>query len=262
MDGRKLKSITILILALVNLSFAGILISEWAQSRGVEAKEREELAGVLAASGIEISAEAIPAFQTARVCEVTRDYEREQALTAALIGEAEPEEQGGGIVYYENTSGWARFRSSGELEAVIFDKSGLSATTRASTLVASLLDTAGESIAVLDGDLVCVCGGLSVYNCVMTAVAADEGIMLEGRRLTGVPNVNGAESTVSPYTALIAFLSHASEGGSVVKRVDRLELGYLSLYAASAMTLEPVWRIETDGGSVYVSAMDGRIMQP
>ena len=259
MDGRRIKTIVILILLTVNIFFAGILIAERAQSRGMEAREREELAEVMRASGIEIPPELIPRAKAASRCSVVRDAAMEKAFAASLIGEAEPVDQGGGIVSYETGRGRATFRSGGEMDAVIYDKSALSASTRAGDYVASLLGRSGFELE--DGKLVCSVGGARVFNCVLTATAADEGIVVEGRRLTGDP-VEGEAGSVSAYTALMIYLRAVSEDGSVVQQVLGVTQGFVFEYAASAGSLEPVWRITSDGGEVYISAVDGEIIRP
>ena len=260
MDGRRIKTLVILILLTVNLFFGGILIAQKAQSRGMEAREREELAQVMSAAGIELTPDLIPRAKAVKRCSVGRDASLERAFAAALIGEAEPVEQGGGIVSYENENGRATFRSGGEVEAVIYDKSALSASTRAADYVAGLLSKLGFEAG--EGTLVCSVGGLRVFNCVLTATAADEGIVVDGRRLTASPSESEEVSSVSACTALLAYLRAVSADGSVVQQIVSVEQGYVFEYAASAGSLEPVWRITSDGGEVYISAVDGEIIRP
>lgn len=260
MDGKRIKTLVIIILAVVNLFFAGIIVSERAESRGMEARERGELVSVFAQSGIELDPDLIPEPRTVKRCTVARDSAGERSFVAALIGDAEPVEQGGGIVSYENERGWARLRSGGETEAVIYDKSALSASTKAVEYTAELL--AGTEFVLSDGVLMARYGDTDVCNCILTATAADEGVRIEGRRLTGAPVEDGTESSVSAYTALIAFLRHISEDGSVVRQICGVGQCCLYQYSASGGTLEPAWRIDTDGGTVYVSAADARILEP
>jgi hypothetical protein len=260
MDGRRIKTLVILILLIVNLFFGGILIAQRAQSRGMEAREREELAQVMSAAGIELPPDLIPGAKAVKRCSVSRDAALERAFAAALIGEAEPVEQGGGIVSYENENGRATFRSGGEVEAVIYDKSPLSASTRAADYVADQLSGLGFEAG--EGSLVSSVGGMRVFNCVLTATAADEGIVVEGRRLTASPAESEEAASVSPYTALMAYLRAVSADGSVVRQIVSVEQGYVFEYSPSAGTLEPVWRVESDGGAVYISAVDAEIIRP
>jgi hypothetical protein len=260
MDGRRIKTLVILILLIVNLFFGGILIAQRAQSRGMEAREREELAQVMSAAGIELPPDLIPGAKAVKRCSVSRDAALERAFASALIGEAEPVEQGGGIVSYENENGRATFRSGGEVEAVIYDKSPLSASTRAADYVADQLSGLGFEAG--EGSLVSSVGGMRVFNCVLTATAADEGIVVEGRRLTASPAESEEAASVSPYTALMAYLRAVSADGSVVRQIVSVEQGYVFEYSPSAGTLEPVWRVESDGGAVYISAVDAEIIRP
>lgn len=260
MDGRRLKTIVILILAAVNLFFLGIIISERLQSRGMESREKEEMASVLRNSGIELSQDSIPDGKALERCNIVRDGSQEKNFAIALIGDTEPEEQGGGIVFYESELGWARFRAGGDLEAVIYDKSGLPALTDAIDYVASLLS--GLDMKISDGVLQSSWNGTEVFNCTLTAKVSDDGIHIEGKRLSGTPGGTGETSEVSSYTALMVFLRRTISDGTVVNKVYEVSQGYVSLYSASAGTLEPVWQIETDGGTVYVSAMDGRVVEP
>lgn len=260
MDGRRIKTLVILILLIVNLFFGGILIAQRAQLRGMEAREREELAEVMSAAGIELPPDIIPRAKAVRRCSVSRDASLELAFAEALIGEAAPVEQGGGIVSYENENGRATFRSGGEVEAVIYDKSALSASTRASDYVAGLLS--GLGFEAKGSSLVSSVGGLRVFNCVLTATAADEGVVIEGRRVTAAPSEGEEAASVSPYTALMAYLRAVSADGSVVRQIAAVEQGYVFEYSASAGTLEPVWMIESDGGEVYISAVDAEIIRP
>ena len=260
MDGRRIKTLVILILLTVNLFFGGILVMQRAQSRGMEAREREELSRVMGAAGIELPPDVIPRAKAMKRCSVVRDASLERAFAAALIGEAEPVEQGGGIVSYENANGRATFRSGGEIEAVIYDKSALSASTRAADYVAGLLGRSGFEAE--NGALVSSVGGMRVFNCVLTATAADEGIVVEGRRLTGNPSEAEETASVSAYTALMAYLRGVTEDGSVVKQIIGVEQGFIFAYSASSGALEPVWRIESDGGTVYISAVNAGIIRP
>lgn len=258
MDGRKIKTIVIIILLVVNLAFGGILISEKISEAGKASRERDEIVSVFAASGIDMSPSSIPADTSLPMLELARDAQRDGVLAKALIGSAQGNDQGGGIVLYENSAGWLRLRGGGELEAVVYGVTDAGSPVDAA---GSIFAIAGEKVLPDETGLVfCTDEGTRIFNCTVTPLYTDDGLELRGRRLLGPGVSAGKNSTVTSFTALMAFLAHIKDSGSIITRVESVEQGYFMNASASLGTLEPVWRIGTDGGGFFISAMDSRVI--
>ena len=248
MDTGKLKSAAIIILLCVNLAFGGILIFDGVSNAGAEARERAQLTDIFAENGIEISPGTIPRRCRLQTHGVVRSKAGEAELVSLLIGQAEEQDQGGNIYYYENAPGWVRFRSSGSFEACLYDDARSEG---------ELLTAVGAAPSGFDGRYAYYCGKYEIFNCGAEAERTDEGMTLSGRRLMGEPGPGRAGEYLSMSTVLMRFLERVIGEGIVCTRIDDISPGYMMSVTAASAELRPVWRISADSGVYCIWADSG-----
>ena len=76
----RVKTIIIIILAVLNVCFAVMIVSNVYDAARVQNREREEMSEFFAASGIELPPEIVPTSGTAYRYSVVRDTQQEQRL--------------------------------------------------------------------------------------------------------------------------------------------------------------------------------------
>lgn len=248
MDTGKLKSAAIIILLCVNLAFGGILIFDGINNAGAAARERGQLTEIMEKNGIEISPGIIPGRCELEAHSVVRSKSGEAELVSVLIGQAEEQDQGGNIYYYENAYGWVRFRSSGSFEACLYDDARSDG---------ELLTAVGAAPSGFDGGYTYFYGKNEIFNCRASVERGDEGIMISGRRLMGEPGQGHAGEYPSMSTVLIRFLEHIVDEGIVCTRIDDISPGYMMSVSAVSAELRPVWRISADSGAYCIWADSG-----
>ena len=251
MDTGRLKTIVILILLCVNLAFGGILLSERLGAAEGNAQTRSELRSVLAGLGITVTDDQIPAGGTMFRRSVPRLRETEDRLVTALLGDAEGQDQGGNIWYYENANGWAWCRGGGSFEIMMLAGGG------------SLEDQMekGGLHARREGEkYVCLLGSEQVFNCRFTITQRAGGIYLSGRCLLGEPEAGESVDCSDVATLLLGFCDRIRDAGGVFSRVEEIRDGYVLNVTASGMELVPVWQMATDGGTWYLDLAAGRLV--
>lgn len=261
MDRARLKTIIILILALVNLFLLGAI--GWRASEERSARERTllELTERFAGDQITLTARLPerlpPAGQT-----LVRSAEREDALAEALLGDCTPEDLGGGIYRYSSAAGQGMFRSSGSFEITGTLGSGdaeefcreLCKAFGYQDFSLALEDSTGEGSALYYHD------SLPVVNAAITFRISDG--VLTAVRGTLLPQLSAGEETSSmtAVTALTRFLEDCRATGEVVSAVTDIALCYeLQSTASSPMTLSPAWRITADTGDFFVNCATGKV---
>lgn len=251
MEAGKLKTIVILILLCVNLAFGGILLSERMDTAVGAAQSRSELAEVMARLGIELDPEIIPADVSSVQYSVSRDPEAEEKLVAALLGEADGQDQGGNIRFYENENGWARFRSGGSFE--------ISLAVAGSSLDSRLRES-GLSVVRDEESYVCTTGDARIFNCRFNLSQRAGGIYVSGRFLPGTPEPEETAEKGDVGTLLLRFHDRMQDAGGIYTRIEEIMPGYVLNVSASSMELTPVWRITTDGGVWYLDVCAVRLL--
>lgn len=264
----RVKTIVIIILAVLNACFAVMIVFDFYDAARVQNREREEMSEFFAANGISLPPEIIPASGTAHRYSVGRDTQQEQRLVTQLLGAAQAAEQGGGITLYENENGSALFRSNGEFEIRI---NRLDDSLGAGRTLEALLEQMDISYSDRDAAMeehgdsrsisyFCTWNGKELLNCRVTLrIYAGGRAILSGRRLHGSPQREGDTDSLEVNTVLVRFLDEIRTGGHVCNGVTQIELAYQMNASSSGMQLEPVWRIATDGGEYRVSAVTGRL---
>lgn len=259
MDRARLKTIIILILALVNLFLLGAI--GWRASEERSARERtlleltERFAGEQVALTARLPDSLPPAGQT-----LVRSAERESSLATALLGACTPEDLGGGIYRYSTAAGEGTFRSSGS-----FEVTGTLGSGEAEEFCRQLCKEFGYQDFSMapegdEGTALYYHDSLPVVNAAITFHIADG--VLTAVRGTLLPQLSAGEDTSSmtAVTALTRFLEDCRTTGEVVSAVTDITLCYeLQSTASSPMTLSPAWRITADTGDFFVSCATGKV---
>ncbi len=251
MDTGRLKTIGILILLCVNLAFGGILLTERLDSAEGAAHTRTELVEVMAGLGIQVLADQIPAALDLPICTISRDRELEDRLVWSLLGETEGRDQGGNIRYYENERGWAWCRGGGNFEIMVLSGGG--------SLEAQLSE--GGIRAQREGEAyVCMVRDAEVFNCRFFLSQRSGGIYISGRCILGEPVPGETPECTDPATLLLHFYDLIRDAGGVFSRIEELRTGYVLSVSTAGTVLDPVWRMETDGGVWYLDLRENRLI--
>jgi hypothetical protein len=268
-EAGKIKNIIIIILAALNLSFLAVIVLDLNETRYAEIREKTELVSFFDANGIYIDADVIPGEVTAGNFYLTRDLSQEKNIINVLLGQAEPQDQGGNIFYYENENGSAFFRNNGEFE---INFAHLDDTEGAQKTAASLLKKINISYDDTDsyteehGDsrsisMLCTWQNVPIANCRLTlTIFAGGSAQLAGKRPVGTPQRMGDCDMLGINTMLIRFLDEIKSGGYVCDRIEDVDLCYIMRSFPSEASLEPVWQIVTNGGTYRVSVGSGELL--
>ena len=269
MDIRRLKNIAIIILAALNLCFAALIFMNRCDDARISGREKSELSELFAKNGIELGQNEIPQGVEAWNWTVARNLNAEAETVKKLLGEAEQEDQGGNIFYYENENGWATFRNNGEFEIYfnhLDDAKGAENTARELLGGMGMEFSTSGAVTEEHGDsrsisFVCTWNGKSVLNCCVRLTLYSGGsASISGRRLNGEPQKNGDALKLDVNTMLIGFLDDIRSSGLVCNRIEAIELCYMMGSSATENTLEPIWQIRTDGGEYRISVQTGELL--
>lgn len=252
MDSGRLKTAAILILLAVNLAFGWILLNQRKNEADLQAQTRRELVRVLADSGIQLEESAIPRDFSMRAYTLERDSALETGLVRAFLGEAQGQDMGGNIHYYENENGRASFRSSGDFE--------LTVTLPGASIEKRLVDN-GLSLDREGDEYVCLLEGERVFNCRIRLAALEDGsYRIYGRCMLGALRGERNVELLGAATLLLRFQVQAEETGRVFTHIRAITPGYLLRSSLPDSELAPVWCVETDGGVWYVSVETGQLL--
>jgi hypothetical protein len=253
MEVGKLKTVAIILLALVNLSFAAIIVSNRIKTANIQADERAGLVSALDRLGIEISEDAIPGDAQLYEYAIARETNAEALIAASLLGRSEAKDLGGNIYVYETSKGRAQFRGSGNFDINL--KYDSLKTSDIITLIAS------EAEAETDSKYICTYQGIPVFNCRIEIAKTDGETLISGSRLPGTLQNETISSALSMAAILLRFVENIKTEGIVVRSIEQITKGYLLSDTAAELKLRPVWQIVTDGGTYYMDAVEGALIK-
>lgn len=257
MERSRLKSIILMILALLNLFLLGSMGIRMVQERNSRAGIAAELTELFAADGVRLASGDIPAELPPSGRVPIRSTEEEETMAAFFLGEKlTATDEGGGIYLCQSDGGQALFRSGGAFE-ILLRSPGEDAETFCRSFCKTfgyedlrfdLSDGTGTAAAVrvLDGYPVVGAGvSFRVENGRLTAVS---GVLIPSEYTAS----DGGSMTAA--TALTRFLEDRRTSGSVVSSVSDIYLCYeLQNTTATPMALAPSWCIVTNTGNYYVN---------
>ena len=254
MEVGKLKTVAIILLILVNISFASIWVYNSISKADIRAKEKSAIINVLKNLGVEITSEAVPADEKLYKYTIIRDLEAEAQLAAKFLGETSAEEMGGNIYYYESDKGKAQFRSSGNFEITLYDPELSRENITDLLAAAAFSDT--------DGTFLSTYNKHQVFNCRISIEKLESGeTIISGIRLPGLPEKETTVESLSAATILLRFMEEINTEGIIIKKIERMYSGYKMAASLSSLELEPVWRIDTDSGTYYMDTTQGVLLR-
>lgn len=268
MNTKKLKTIIIIILLLVDIAFGALIISDRTAERRHQSRTLSDLVEVMDKNGIAFIPESIPEVSDLYVLKCTRDISSEAVIASSLIGECSAQDLGGGLYSYENANGSVRFRSNGEFEAALIPSRDAPREDIVSDAL-SVLDRAGIPVnqrysSFENGSVsfACTADGTEVFGCSVTlSYSSGRLSSVSGTRPTGSPQYRTADPLISAPTALVRFLSLMSSGGYICTRIENMDICYfMSVSTSGLCTLSPVWQIYTDAGLFYINAVTGALV--
>ena len=262
MKTSRIKSIVIVILALVNVFLLILLFGRQHQQRSSYERSVEQLSVLLADNGIAFDTALLPEEAPLPAAELTRDGGAEDAFARSLLGDASRSESGGGIVTYENGAGFLQFRSNGTVDgeadcpakdpAAFADGllSPLGYLTDASAVSA---DGSGTVTAMREAE------GAPIFNAPLTFTFEKNVLVsVSGSFLPSVTLTKSADG-MDAISALVRFLDYRNTNGLVCTQIAYLESGYLLQSAAASPKLIPAWHVTTDVSNYYVNSVTGEI---
>ena len=269
----KIKTIIILILLLLNLFLLALVGVIQMRSAQYEAAALSEAAAVLELNSIQVAASSLPSSMTLSAAAVSRDYQQETVMAAAILGEElETRSTGGGLRLYESAFGSISFRSGGEFSMSFTDPPAPPEGGSRLDQVQALLDRMGLSVWRLSetGDTVTAVqslDGAPVFSAGIAgaglAFAYDgEGrlISVTGRLALGRAAAEpGGQEPLTVPTILISFFNFIMDSGDACHCVYEVTAIYRAAFLSDPVRLTPAWLITTDIGDYYVDAYSAEV---
>ena len=269
MDGKKLKNIVIIILALVNLFLLSIVLLDRGEARARQSELRENTlsymrrSGVTPGSQLELELDIPGQFSARR--DVTLEFEAAQNL----LGEVELAEPGGSVRVYSGEFGNATFWGGGNFELHFTDGPAESLDLEKQTreLLFKLGMYASREVLVTDDGnggktvtALCTVNSLPVWRAEISVSFLDGyAVSITGYRPFDTVSAPDVSESLDPVSIITRFLEYARTEGLEPGEILELEPGYDVTETASGESyFDPVWRVSTDIGDFYLSGLTGR----
>jgi len=263
METHRLKSIIILTLLLMNVFLLGTLGIRQAQQAAARRQAPAELVKLFAAEGVTLSESAVTFDPPPQALTLERDSGAEKTAAAVFLGdELTAADEGGGILTYTSALGRAVFRASGAFEIV--GELGKTPADLVRRFCRSYeceapdewLDASGSGSVTVNR----LCRGYPVEGGTVTFLSENNVLRsVSGTFLPLHSTAAQGESLLTASTALTAFLEARRTSGAVVSAVKGLSPCYELQNTASALTLTPLWRVDTDAVDYYVNCVTGAV---
>lgn len=270
METSKLKNIFILILLGLNIFLVILCFLDRDASAQADEAALQAVEEILSANGIALDRGVDLTIQAPPVYTVRRNMELEKDKLSKLLGQTSADDLGGNIIYYGSASGQASARGTGELDVLltsgsvsrgrepvktaekVLGKLGMDAVTE----YASVSGSAGSTTVSIPYAY----EGFTVYNSRMDLTfGASELLMITGTRLFDEETSADSQQACDSYSALMYFLASVRDTGYVCSELRDMDVGYfMSVTVSGECTLTPVWRFDTDTGSIYINSLTGR----
>lgn len=264
MNTSKLKNIILIVLVLLNAFLLSMLLSDRAETRRGRESAAQTLRDIMAERGVTLSGDVELELRAPAGCTVVRDMDDEKKLMRSLLGDCSQEDQGGHIYFYPGKRGQASLRGTGEMD-LLFEGLGADTMGNAEKTLKKLFKKAGWEINT-DGfessaEFYCTWDGFTVYNAKLSVDLSGQSIQLiSGTRVFDRAAEVSDAQRMDCTSALMRFLGVMEEEGYVCSRIESVQAGYImSVTMPGECSLRPVWRVDTDTGSVYINAVSGII---
>ncbi len=256
MEWSKVKTILIVLLAVVNLLLGLNIAGQISAQRREETAALQSALTLLRKAGMQFDEQLF--FDMPRAPAVltgARSAAREGAVADALLGSHTVEEAGGGISIYTSRAGRVVFRSGGFFEAELND-----GTTAGRLLDAVLKSSAvrGVSAQTTESDGAAsaqlLVGGCPVAGAGLECRDTELGASASGRWYFGEEPQNAAD-TASRTEMAVALLGLEHEG---LLEITGLRMVYGQEAALSGVRFVPLWQIDTKNGQILLSSATRR----
>jgi len=266
----RIKTIAIATLLLINGFLGALIIIGTAADARIERQAIENACAVLLNGGITIEPDAIITKGSIRTMRTVREYEAEEMIAQAVLGETTMTDRGV-IRLYENAQrGTADFYSAGDFEISLYDgvitkENGTMRTVQgllrdmgfeASTQVVSLWQES-ETVTIIGAY-----EGVSIFNCTTEFIFIGDSLRtIRGRFVTGVEPVEDGAEIMQAGTALLGFLAWVRSGNAECTHIDRVEAGYHHGVSGSygEGVLTPAWLVTVDSERYIIDDITGDI---
>lgn len=263
----KLKNLILLILALATAFLLALVVPLRLSQTHTEQRLHEQLRQLFAASNIQLAVQQLPQSRQLCIVEAGGTQSAASAAATALLGQSVllEEDSTRYTLHYTSASGTCSFAPDGSFAATL---TGLTASGTPLAHANDLLRRMGytpaslESTPRTDGgtDVIATQSVLNapVLGDLLTLSYDASGALtsITGRFFPAAELLRVGDSvSCSCADALVALLAQRDTLGWVGGSVTSVAQGFRRADSASAARLTPVWRINTDAGSFYVSAI-------
>ncbi len=261
MEWKQVRRWLLLMLLVVDVFLAGNLIRQVEINRQSERQALLDAVTVAQRRGISLDSAALLDLPVElNGYTAARNDGLEQAAADALLGEGcLPESLGGGISIYQNDRGRLSFRRGGAVELDLLWH-GAAPDAEGCYALLSPAGLAGEETLIRQDQggltLTQYHQGVPVVNGELTLRLNDGMLQLRGRWLLVQEQMTTAHRSLSRAQLTLA-LCGLLEAGETPAWVSVSAGYYLQGEAANALTLTPVWVVETDHGRLFLSCITG-----
>lgn len=263
MKTSRLKNITIVILALVNVCLLALLSLRRGQERVARERTVSQLVALYEANGVSLSPSVISEDARLSAIEPARSLEEESAFARAILGVCSADDVGGGIYRYASGAGQCLLRASGAVDAALDRRVEDPAAFCADLCADYGYETVESSLADGSGSVRIVrrLSGGEVFNAELELLFAQNRLLsVTGAFLPAADSVQGGGEGINAVTALVRFLDYSNASGEVCTAILDERSGYLLQSTASAsLRLIPVWCITTDVNRYFVNFGNGEV---
>ena len=273
MEWSRIKTIILIILAILNGSLLFFLMQRELQNQSAQREARQNAILFLRENGVSVEDETIPQEMTLLPQTVEWDREQEREAAAVLLGGEVQEQAWSDEIYrYYNETGSIQFHRDGTFQGEFveeaFQLEGQDAAAY-SLQVLEILGIQGESLSVQadsgeEDAVTVVCRQLwnqvPVFNHLITLTFREDSLSaVEGRRLTGEPALDTGQKPISIPTALFQFYHGMVALGDVCSRIESITPGYVTSAGTGPSALTPVWYIATDTRNYRLDTLTGEL---
>jgi len=256
MERHRLKSVMILILALLNLFLAVYLVRLRAVAAAAERLSEQQLSALFEAGGIALSPSAVSRKPLPPGCSLERDEALGDSLASFFLpAEAEERREEDGTRVWTDGGVTVRLTASGTFSVTGLTACGPSSCRRFCRQFGYRQPAGSGSCTVqaLYNHLeVCNCQAAFIFD--GDAWRSASGTLIPRRTVPFSRDVQ----LLSASAALSAFLSYRLEKRAVVSAVTGVDQCCV-LRNGEEAALEPAWRILTDTVDYYVNGVDGTV---
>jgi hypothetical protein len=266
MSAGKMKNLVLVALVLINVFLLAFYSAGRAGELTLRRQKIEDICDIMENYGIALRPSAIGPDTRLSGAVTSRDAGEEDAIVAAVLGNAE-KTTSGNLSRYVSGAGEASFNARGEF--VIDVRPGAIPAPEAAASARRLLRDMGiptdEPAATIEGDGVevfatCTYASAPVFNCqIRFTYQSGSLVRVSGRRADPARTASGEEIT-GAAEALLDFLSYIDGEEQQCGEITYVQAGYrFNVGAIGDGELSPGWRIISDRDEYFVYSSTGAV---